>query len=633
MPKLLNRIPKHILDMFKPKREVDPVKWANENLLIPKQIASVGQKYSTFNFPYQAGPLRAWAHKDIDKVTLVWGTQLGKTTTQLTIKAFASVNKPAPMLHVGANRESEKIYSETRMYPMFESTPILLKKLPPKHRRQVYYMNLDQMPIYLGWSGSLTSVAEKTVKYVFCSELDKWDRSASLEADPFENVQERVKAFPVGSKILSEGTPTIKGMSRIWDEWLKSDRRTYRVPCPHCGTFQQLLWNNLLGGKDDDGLTLPPDIAEKRAYYECNSCKKQIYNSQKMKMLRRGVWAREGEGVDKKGNIRGEALYPYRHAGFHLSTLYSNAVSWGAMLKKGLEAVKDPDKWQAFINSWLAEPWVQKVEGSNEDEIRLLEASYEEGIVPAGVKVLTAGVDIQKGHFWIVVRGWGLNEESWLIRSERIEGSYENMEFEVFKRQYKRADKGDPMQVRMACIDSGYEAEKVYRFCRKYRDRSRPVKGFDTLPGVSFRLTPVDKSPSTGKSLPGSVILVGLDLGYYKDRAVRLTEVPDGKVPMWHLYSGIDDEYIKQFCSEHKVLKRNKKTRKVSYIWETKTLNRANHLWDCEIYDLCAADLILVSQMRSTDGPTDYTPRRRKRKGWNAGSDSGGRKGGGWLDR
>ena len=70
-----------------------------------------------------------------------------------------------------------------------------------------------------------------------------------------------------------------------------------------------------------------------------------------------------------------------------------------------------------FVNSWLAEVWEEKIEETTVDKIRNLARDYDEGIVPEDVLVLTAGVDVQKDHFYYVIRGWGYYEESWLIRT------------------------------------------------------------------------------------------------------------------------------------------------------------------------------------------------------------------------
>ena len=60
-----------------------------------------------------------------------------------------------------------------------------------------------------------------------------------------------------------------------------------------------------------------------------------------------------------------------------------------------------------FVNSWLAEVGEEKIEETTVDRVKAHACEYTEGIVPDDVVVLTAGVDVQKDHFYYVIRGWG----------------------------------------------------------------------------------------------------------------------------------------------------------------------------------------------------------------------------------
>jgi hypothetical protein len=42
------------------------------------------------------------------------------------------------------------------------------------------------------------------------------------------------------------------------------------------------------------------------------------------------------------------------------------------------------------------------------------------GLIPEGVRFITAWADIQVAHFEILVRGWGVENESWVIAKDRV---------------------------------------------------------------------------------------------------------------------------------------------------------------------------------------------------------------------
>ncbi len=612
----IRHAPKSIRILWRPPERMDPVRWANEYIFMPKEIATVSKKWSEFHYPYQAGVIEAFFEPGIEKIVMKWGTQLGKTVVLLSILNIIAGNRPAPAIIITATRDSAKKFSQTRLYPMFKASPIIGAKLPPEHKQQDYFVSLDSMPIYIGWSGSEISTAETTTKYIFCSEVDKWSRKASLESDPLELIKERRKAYISGFKILMEGTPTIDGISRIDNEYKESDRRSYHVPCPYCGEFQALSMGQIKGGKDKDGITRSPQEARKHAYYECLKCNKAIHDSHKMEMLRGGKWVREGQEVQKNGKIIGEPANPGRTAGFHLSSVYSNAISFGEMLQNFLEVRKDPIKLQNFVNSWLADTWKEKVDETEPDVIASLAETYPAGMVPAGVRVLTAGVDTQKDHHWFVIRGWGYGEESWLIRQGRAE-SWQHVVQELFQTQYKRVDTDETLGIRLALFDSGYRTDEVYQVCRANMDRARATKGHQTLPGHPWKITHVDKDPNTGKTLQGSVSLVHVDTHYFKDKIMRLVNTDPGSLGAWHLHEEPEYEYLRQFCSEHKALVRDRKTGKHKYIWRLNAGSTDNHLWDCEVLAVVAAALIGVPAMRAEGEVGVYKPkpkRQRERK-------------------
>lgn len=83
-----------------------------------------------------------------------------------------------------------------------------------------------------------------------------------------------------------------------------------------------------------------------QAVYVCQECGCIITNYHKDNMLRRGRWqaVRENNASHKK-------------VGYWINTLYSPFVRFSEIVKEFLDSKDDPEKFQNFINSWLAESW------------------------------------------------------------------------------------------------------------------------------------------------------------------------------------------------------------------------------------------------------------------------------------
>lgn len=52
-----------------------------------------------------------------------------------------------------------------------------------------------------------------------------------------------------------------------------------------------------------------------------------------------------------------ESNASHKKVGYWINTLYSPFVRFSEIVKEFLDSKDDPDKFQNFTNSWLAEPW------------------------------------------------------------------------------------------------------------------------------------------------------------------------------------------------------------------------------------------------------------------------------------
>ncbi len=156
------------------------------------------------------------------------------------------------------------------------------------------------------------------------------------EGDPVNLAIQRTATFS-NRKIFMISTPTIKNYSRIETAFLEGDQRYYYVPCPDCGEFQILKWQNVKWPKGDP----------ENAYYECKKCKSHWQDHQKAEILKNGKWIATASNTDKKV------------VSFHLSSLYSphGWVSWGDIAKEFSEVHKDPPRLKVWTNTKLAETW------------------------------------------------------------------------------------------------------------------------------------------------------------------------------------------------------------------------------------------------------------------------------------
>jgi phage terminase large subunit GpA-like protein len=402
-------------------------------------------------------------------------------------------------------------------------------------------------------------------------EIDKYPISAGKEADPRSLARERTKTFPYNKKIFQTSTPTRKS-GPIWQEWENADcQMKYFVPCPHCGhgqtfRFKQIKWPET---------AKTPEAAQATAYYECEQCHGIITDGHKPAMLKAGKW----EAIKKNGT---------RKTAFHINAIYSPWVRFGDVAYEFLKSKDYPELLMNFINSWLAEPWENTEVKMNSDKVLERQSEYEEHIVPDGTLLITAGVDVQKDHFYFTIRAWGLSMTSWNIAHGRAE-TWDDIE-RIINCPFVD-NRGNSYQVNLCAVDSGDRTDEVYDFIVINQEWAVPVKGSSNPLLSRYKISTIDKSESKAHGMRLYIV----DGQQYKDMIAGRMNRPNGP-GSWMVYKDCDREYAEQICAEEKVIE--KKAGREIEVWRPKGSHAANHYLDAEVYAALAADLLQVRYLQ-----------------------------------
>jgi phage terminase large subunit GpA-like protein len=133
--------------------------------------------------------------------------------------------------------------------------------------------------------GSLKTVAAKaprnlrrhTARILLVDEADAMENSA--EGDVIALAEKRTLTF-ANRKIITGSTPLDEGTSHVCRAYERSDQRVFEVPCPECGAYTEILWQNI---------EWQPDRPETAAF-RCPHCNELIGEEHKPEMLSRGAW-------------------------------------------------------------------------------------------------------------------------------------------------------------------------------------------------------------------------------------------------------------------------------------------------------------------------------------------------------
>lgn len=602
--------------------------WADRHRELDAMSSAEPGRWRTSRTPYLRGIMDAFSDPLVESITVMASTQIGKTEALNNMLAYAIDQDPNPALYVMPTEDLAKSVTTNRLDPMLKASEALREHLPHKARDLTKLeLHLDHMVVYLAGANSPAGLSSRPIRYLFFDEVDKYPKFSGREADPVKLGTERTRTF-WNKKIVKVSTPTTRD-GYIFREYEASDQRRYYVPCPHCVHYQALVNQQI---KIPDTERDPERIRQGRlAWYECEDCGKRIEDRHKAKMLERGVWCPRNASVQKDGTIKGDGEVS-SHRGFWINALYSPWLTFSDIMAEFLSSKDSTETLMNFVNSWLAEVWEEKIEEWTPEWLVSRCEARDMGVVPAGALVLTGGVDVQLGHFFITIRAWGYGEENWQVWSSRVE-TWEDVERYTVRGAYKRVD-GTDMPVRLTCFDSGFRASEVYDFCRRYRDVARAIKGRDQLAGAPFRVTTVDRTVRLGKEIKGGLQLWMLDTTYFKDKLARMITAEDTDAARFHLCAEPPDSYLKQMCSERKVVVRNRTKGTATQVWQPRSAAAKNHYWDCEVYATAAAEMLHVAALRKQPGERAVVAAKARTEGFiSAGEGFIGVPRKGWVSR
>lgn len=597
--------------------------WADKyRVLVGKSSAEPG-RWQTARTPYLCRPMRLFTNRGVRSITLMCGSQLGKTELIDTIKLWMIDQWPAPTLCMFPNLDSARDHNQDRFLPALEAcVPARAHLLDSKQEVKNLKINLDSMTIWFVGANSPAGRRARPAKVFMGDEVGAYEDPDWVE------VLERNKSFG-DSKILLTSTPGDEDTG-IDPFYKAGSQEKYHVPCPHCGVYQVLVWKGLTW---DGGSHADPDQAKETARYICQNqaCACPIYNWHKPAMLAAGLWVPAGRTIDdvrENGEGSLEAGIEREDVSFQLSSLYSpfSGTTFGVMASKYCKSHRGADR--QFVTGWLGEPWVAKGERVELAEVKRLclpatveDGGYKLGEAPNGVLTITRAIDVQADRMYVEDVGWGeRGREVWLINRyvvKRTKGldlaELDQAEAEeALPRSYKKLN-GDEIKVFGEIIDSGHFTAEVYEAVRRRRAAGVPAIASKGVRGsrlaAPWTVGKIDKFPD-GTPIPGGMESLIVNTDYWKtlvvgwirgkpesagpDETEEDDKAPAVIGPGFYLPENTEralDDYLDQLTSEHRVFSRGKKgDRYPAYEWKLRPGRTDNHYFDCRVMNHALAD-------------------------------------------
>lgn len=558
--------------------------------------------------------VQACARPPYTRIIAVMASQMGKTAGLLNVIGHRLMDDPTPLIYVGPTRHTIDTVIEPKVMDLIKGVPSLWEGLQKGKTLTKTHKRINGISLRLAWAGSAAELASDSASVVMVDEVDRMGDSVQGEGNVVELCEARTATYPDG-RIIATSTPTLglvetfvhpvthiehwavseNVSSPVWRLWQAGSRHEWAWPCPHCDAYFIPRSKHLVWPKEAS-----LDIIAKEAVLICPACEGCITDSQKTLLNSKGVYLAPGECVTEQREVMGTADTAASTTGsFWVSGIasFSPKKTLGFLAQKLASAQRsgEPERLQSVFNTDFGELFSLGGEAPSWGAVLERKHGYRSGQIPEGMPILTMGVDVQKNRLVYVLRAWGQDWESALIEHGELWGeTTQPGVWQALSRLIQGTWQGEPLSG--AAIDSGYQTEAVYRFCRLHKGLAHATKGHAHLDKPYYRST------LGGGSNPKA----GLALWHYNSDQLKSwvharLQWPVDQPGGWWLPEDISDDYCKQLVAEQRVVNKNGK---VTWI----KLKKDNHYLDCEVL------AYLMVRLLTGDREDRLAPQRPRRE-------------------
>ncbi len=561
---------------WRPPTKLTPWEWAAANVKI--QNSERSGKFDPEQTPWWKGPMECAADFDTRNIVVLAPTGSGKSTMAEALIPYVVSEDPGPMLYASQTDEDAKFWAESRLTPALKSCAMLAALWPEdRHKSRKLEILFPHMPLIMGGANP-SNFQEKSMRWLYGDEVWTWKPGLVREFLARHHDRWNRKIY-----LVSQGGYT---GSEFDLEWQKTNKASFGWKCPGCRnprpfSFEDLKFDRIeVDGKLDEQAS--SDTARMRCdcgqEYADTVANRRLLSSSNMENGAKGYMSPGGESP-----VRG-----YR--GFHVDSLAVWWIPWSNEVLGFLEATRMAkagavEKLRQWRQKRRAQFWSEDmvdtaaplaVSGYSRDDVA-------EGQPLDGEACRVATIDVGGDHFWMVIRAWWQGGESTLLWEGYVPGrGGDETELTELIARYKV----DPNKT---FIDIGYDEPRILNLIVRRGwvgikgDGSRTGWKAESKSGKEIE-NPFSKIQRKPAPRGGIARWVWVATNPLKDMLARLSS---GQGAEWRVFSDVSNAYRKHFKAERMEEFQVGREQQVKRVWVQKS--RANHLYDCEVYQTGAA--------------------------------------------
>jgi len=259
-------------------------------------------------------------------------------------------------------------FVQARIDPVIESNEFLSEKFSSVDNR-LHKQSTQGVNLYVRGTNIARELQEIPV------DFEMWDERDRMVEENLSDARHRMDGSTV-QKLIVLSTPTVEGYGvYAEDAWDSSDQHRWEVPCPGCGRFQVLNFEE----PDLDYSNLKLGDSADTCVLECAYCNRRIKDKERPEMNALGRWT----PFNPTGKLRG----------YHISQFNSPTQRLEEIMKDYFLGDRDIRKLRSFYQQNMGRAFSAK---GDRVTLELLDACRKPGYRMGGIpnSYLAIGIDI-----------------------------------------------------------------------------------------------------------------------------------------------------------------------------------------------------------------------------------------------
>ena len=498
-------------------------------------------------------------------------TGAGKSTLLEALMAWIVAQEPGPTLSITQTDQTSAEWFATRLLPVLRACKPLDSLWPTnRHAIQKAMCNFPHMALLLG-GANVSNAQEKSVQHLFLDEC--WTYS-----DLIQQFKRRLHDRWNGKTVLV--TQAHESPHALDAEWTAGRQWEWVHDCPGCRKMVRPSWLDIKydDAKREDGTWHWAGVVAS-VRHECPHCGHRTDDT---------TAARRALSMASYWHAEGGQEYIAGHVSRWIPAFSVWWIKWSDLVLQWLMAHESKQNHQLqplkdFRLQRLAQVWTDELDLP---VVTLEAANYElhhyakgEKIDGEAARMMT--IDVQKDHFWIVVRAWRSDGTSRLIWCGKL---HSTEELKMLQTKLQVAHN------RVFLDAGGIYNSRVLDYCARNRWLALMGSQYDSFKIKGVRCLYADWEPQAAPTVrnhlgkPVDVMRMMWASDSIKDILANLRNIG---APTWEFPKDAT-EYMRHLNSERKIQTVDAATKKTRTRWR-QIGSRPNHMWDCEAMQVAVA--------------------------------------------